>query len=200
MKCSGQTKHLEFGVDVFACRVPPCINMVAQRVDARTPRTAPAPYPTARACGARAGAHRQSLVPVAGNAAIAARVVQRIPKELGHILVIEQQANGAGEHLSHRRGEGLALVQRAHVAHEIAERLPLRGAAACTIAQVLSIGCVEGDPESDEGHVVVRARRLGALQPSQGAVHAQGERAALLCKSSRLGDRAELISSDKFSN
>ena len=122
----------------------------------------------------------ERLAPMVGRAAIAARVVQRIPKGLEHVLVIEQYANGAGEHLPHQRGQGLGLVQRAYVGHEVAKRLPLRRAAARALAQVLRIGRVEGDPQTDEGHVVVISCRLGALQPAQCAVHAQGEGGALL--------------------
>ena len=46
-------------------------------------------------------------------------VVQRVPEGLEPQLVVEQQADGAGAHLPHQRGEGLDLVQRAHIAHEL---------------------------------------------------------------------------------
>ena len=119
----------------------------------------------------------EGLAPVLRNAAIAVRVVERVPRRLEYVLVTQQHANRAREHLPQQRRQSLVGIQTTHLSDEITERLPLRGAvgAAC----VLRVGRIEGNPLADKSQIVITTRRLGTLQSAQSAVHAQGESVAL---------------------
>ena len=125
----------------------------------------------------------EGIAPMRGRAAIAARVVERVPERLKHKLVVQQDADRAGKHLPHQRRQHLVGVQPAHLTHKIAKRLAF-GSAVHAAHRVLGIGGVEGNPQADESHIVIAtgvARCLCALQPAQGTVHAQREGVALLC-------------------
>ena len=51
------------------------------------------------------------LAPVLRNAAVAARVVHRVPKGLEHVLVVQQNAHRAGKHLPHQFQKRPALAR-----------------------------------------------------------------------------------------
>ena len=99
--------------------------------------------------------------------------IVEIPERLVHVAVVDQHPHRGREFPPQQLVEPLLLVALDQPTEEGPEQALL--GEVLPVVDLIGIGRVEGDPQEHEASIIVLRLLLGALEPAQGAVDAQGE-------------------------